>query len=109
MTYINMIYVGLISSRIPLIPPFSPSHVAHDAGFPPFGDIFDVPRLADAIHAPLLEWRDVKRENSTEFDKLGCWTIWGLVGTPDGSPRGSHLTYYLKLGARPCPNSRVPH
>ncbi|KAF8591919.1 hypothetical protein K439DRAFT_1626429 [Ramaria rubella] len=97
MTYINMIYLGLISSRTPIIPPFAPSHVDFDAGYPPFGDVFDVPRLAAAINSPLLEWRDVKQENSSETDQIGCWTIWGLVGSDDGSPRESIIPQKLKL------------
>ena len=98
MTYINMIYLALLTTRTPVIPPFAPSHVANDGGFPPFGDIFDVPRLASAINAPVLEWRDVKQENSTAFDELGCWTIWGLVGSTSGEPRGSKIPYRLGLG-----------
>lgn len=101
MTYINMIYLGLITSRIPIIPPFAPSHVDHDGGFPPFGDVFDVPRLSAAIHSPLLEWRDVKQENSTALDELGCWSIWGTVGSSDHSPRGSQIPHELYLGAYP--------
>jgi hypothetical protein len=99
MTYINMIYLGMLSSRTPIIPPFAPSHLPRVAGFPPFGDVFDVPRLSAAINTPLLEWRDVKREDSTEMDQVGCWSIWGLVGSDEGTPRNSIVPQRLNLGA----------
>jgi hypothetical protein len=76
MTYINMVYLAMLTSRTPVIPPFVPSHVDYDGGFPPFDDVFDVLRLAAAINMPILEWRDVKQENGTASDELGCWTCW---------------------------------
>ncbi|KDR75121.1 hypothetical protein GALMADRAFT_249034 [Galerina marginata CBS 339.88] len=84
MSTVNMIYLGMITDRIPIIPPFGPDHhISHDAGMVPFGDIFNLSRATDAIHRPLLEWRDVKylpSKDSTvepkpsEREQIGCWS-----------------------------------
>ncbi|KAF8334342.1 uncharacterized protein EI90DRAFT_3051896, partial [Cantharellus anzutake] len=79
-TYINLIFLAKLTDRIPIIAPFVPTHVGkiNDAGLPPFGDVFDIPRLAEAIHLPVLEWRDVKlpAEPDQEPETIGGWTAW---------------------------------
>ena len=75
-----MIYLAIITDRIPIIPPFAPDHhirtcdllqcllpllkrtftLATSAGILPFGDIFDLDGLSDQLRVPVLEWRDVK-------------------------------------------------
>ncbi|KAF8972907.1 hypothetical protein BDZ97DRAFT_1691519 [Flammula alnicola] len=84
MGYINMVYLGTITNRIPIIPPFAPSqHIPGSAGIVPFGDIFDLDYLRKKLQTPVLEWRDVKQipsRSSTgpystrEVEAIGCWT-----------------------------------
>ncbi|KAG8996936.1 hypothetical protein FRB93_000606 [Tulasnella sp. JGI-2019a] len=89
MTYVNIVLLAQFTRRIPIIPPFSPSHIGYDEKNIPFGDVFDVPHMAEELKMPVLEWRDVKKDIGTEAgpqsDKLGCWTCWAQF---DDSPRG---------------------
>ena len=98
MTYGNLIYLGMITSRIPIIPMFTPSHIG--GGVPPiaFGDVFDVPRLRKALNRPILEWREVKAEHSDSVDVLGCWDTWQSLQYTEKAPRGSVVTGHLNLG-----------
>ncbi|KIO21681.1 hypothetical protein M407DRAFT_80126 [Tulasnella calospora MUT 4182] len=88
MTVVNMIYLGLITGRVAVVPPFSPSHIGYGTGDFPFGDFFDVPRLRSTLEHPVIEWRDLKNETSTKHDVIGCWS---LFATTEGRPRGSRL------------------
>ncbi|KAF8973016.1 hypothetical protein BDZ97DRAFT_645557 [Flammula alnicola] len=84
MSYVNMIYLGTITNRIPIIPPFAPSHhIPRSAGIVPFGDIFDLDYMRKELRAPVLEWRDVKElplrsskepYSTREVEDIGCWT-----------------------------------
>jgi len=57
--------------RIPVLPPFSPIHVNKIAGFIPFGDVFDIPRLSSALGGlQILEWRDIKHVAPTDSEEL---------------------------------------
>ncbi|KAG8869692.1 hypothetical protein FRB98_002285 [Tulasnella sp. 332] len=89
MTYVNIVLLAQFSRRIAIIPPFSPSHIGYNESNIPFGDVFDVPRLAEALRTPVLEWRDVKKDIGTVAgpmsEKLGCWTCWAAF---DDGPRG---------------------
>lgn len=95
-----MIYLALITQRVPILPPFAPTHVGGDAPRVPFGEVFDVPWLAAAIHSPILEWKDVKSGNSTEADPLGCWTVWETIHEEGGvrKPMHSWLADELHVG-----------
>ncbi|KAG9016616.1 hypothetical protein FRB90_002777 [Tulasnella sp. 427] len=88
MAVINMIYLAYMSHRIPIVPPFLPSHSHVGRGVKPmpFSDIFDLPRLREALQWPILEWSDVKKAKyDVNFDEhhsemegadkeiLGCW------------------------------------
>ncbi|KAG8888922.1 hypothetical protein FRB98_006464 [Tulasnella sp. 332] len=99
--FCNLIYLGVISQRIPILPPFAPAgiHVGAAAAID-FSEIFDLPALSKAIQWPILEWSDVKRAKynesivmgdsilpGVERDKLGCWSTWAMV---DGSHRAAH-------------------
>ncbi|KAF9518214.1 hypothetical protein BS47DRAFT_1256054, partial [Hydnum rufescens UP504] len=102
MTYINVIFLAQITNRIPIIGPFVPSHVGNgeEAGFVPFGDVFDVPRLAEAMHFPLLEWRDVKKPTVPGADRetFGGWTAWSRWDSiRRGLPRGNQVEGNLSL------------
>ncbi|KAF8913684.1 hypothetical protein CPB85DRAFT_1433872 [Mucidula mucida] len=84
--FTNMIYLGIISERVPVVPPFAPcEHISPDASILPFGDIFDMEYLRAALRTPILEWSDIKTTPpSPHFDSpppptpisepLGCWT-----------------------------------
>ncbi|KAF8966425.1 hypothetical protein BDZ97DRAFT_682823 [Flammula alnicola] len=84
MSYVNMIYLGTITNRIPIIPPFAPSHhIPRSAGIVPFGDIFNLDYLRKKLDSPVLEWRDVKElplpsdkepYSTREVEDIGCWT-----------------------------------
>jgi hypothetical protein len=94
-----MIYLGTLTDRVPIIPPFAPDHhicqsfailsknnflngllSASSAGIIPFGDIFDLEHLRDVLRSPILEWRDVKTlphhnpYSTSEIEELGCWS-----------------------------------
>lgn len=96
MTIGNLLYLALITERIPIIPSFIPSHIGPEAPPLPFGHIFDVPRLRKALRTPVLEWHQVKDANDSSLDELGCWAVWPVVeqGAP---PRDSFLIPKLNL------------
>lgn len=93
-----MIYLALITERIPIIAKFIPSHVDNSAPPFAFGEVFDVPRLSQAIKSPIIEWHEVKDSESEVLDDLGCWSLWESVQTTQSHPRGSFSLNWLKLG-----------
>ncbi|KAG2156623.1 uncharacterized protein EDB93DRAFT_1247329 [Suillus bovinus] len=97
MTYGNLIYLALITERIPIIAKFIPSHVDHSVPPFAFGDVFDVPRLSHAVRTPIIEWHEVKDSESEVLDDLGCWSLWESVQNSESHPRGSSSLDGLKL------------
>lgn len=97
MTFGNLIYLALITERIPIIPRFTPSHVGPDTPTIPFGHVFDVPRLSKALRIPILEWDRVKDVDSEVVDELGCWAVWPLTQNEENIPRRSTHPSRLKL------------
>jgi hypothetical protein len=103
--------LALITERIPIIAKFLSSHI--DSSAPPFafGEVFDVPRLSQAIGIPLLEWHEVKDSESQVLDDLGCWSVWESVEKykQGPRPRGSPTIDRLKLGETisGVPNQRL--
>ncbi|TFK56649.1 hypothetical protein OE88DRAFT_1670074 [Heliocybe sulcata] len=104
MTAANLIYLGLITSRTPIIPPFTPSHIGGDVPPIPFGEVFNVSRLAQALGKPVLEWHDVKElRNNSElgwsepFDVVGCWDVWESVQYNEHFARRSAVPRWLGL------------
>ncbi|KAG2022927.1 hypothetical protein CC2G_000641 [Coprinopsis cinerea AmutBmut pab1-1] len=99
MTYINLIYLGIITERIPIIPPFTPSHIGGLDTVRPIvlSEVFDVQRLRTAIRTPILEWHEVKNPNSTELEELGCWNTWEAVQERERFPRRSPIPNLLSL------------
>ncbi|KAL0956952.1 hypothetical protein HGRIS_003053 [Hohenbuehelia grisea] len=98
MTYANLIYLGLITDRIPVIPIFMPTHM--DGALPtiPFSEVFDLPRLRQLLGKPVLEWREVKDRESNIVEDLGCWNIWEAVHMHEKHPRISVVAeHHLKL------------
>jgi len=96
-TYINLIYLGLITDRVPIIPEFIPSHIGGHVPPIPFGEVFDVPRLRKELGKPVLEWREVKNHNSTFVDDIGCWNTWEAVQYREAYPRRSRIPDDLNL------------
>ena len=94
----NLIYLGLITDRIPIIPLFNPTHV-QDAPPLQFSDVFDLPRLREALGKPLLEWDDVKDSNG-DLEIIGCWNVWESIQKDESHPRYSRTPHQLQLGLR---------
>ena len=96
----NLIYLALITDRIPVIPKFTPLHVLADgqAEDLPFGDVFDVPRLASLIGSPVLEWRDVKVDEQPVVESVGCWAVWPEQQSEDSGARESWFPPRAGLG-----------
>ena len=94
----NLIYMGFITNRIPIIPMFSPSHIGRH--IPPIdvGEVFDLDRFQKIVQKPVLEWHQVKSRNSTTLEELGCWNTWEAVQEDETFPRRSPTPMLLKLG-----------
>ncbi|KAG1836922.1 hypothetical protein C8R48DRAFT_125116 [Suillus tomentosus] len=71
----NLIYLALITERVPMIPKFLSNHIDPSAPSFVFGEVFDVPRLSQAIGIHLLQWHEVKDPESQVLDYVGCWTV----------------------------------
>ncbi|GBE78647.1 hypothetical protein SCP_0115360 [Sparassis crispa] len=99
MTIGNIIYLAMITSRVPILPPLT-SHIEGGAPPLPFSDIFDLGYLMRATQTPILEWHQVKElDNYTVFgetDEIGCWNLWEVVSAST-EPRGSRTTTVLNL------------
>ncbi|KAJ7880783.1 hypothetical protein B0H14DRAFT_1534461 [Mycena olivaceomarginata] len=90
MTFINLIYLAILTERVPILPFFTPTHILVGLAVKPpnidFGQVFDVPRLVKALRTPVLEWWQVKDRNSTTVEPLGCWNIWEAVMPTNHNP-----------------------
>ncbi|KAJ7708791.1 hypothetical protein B0H17DRAFT_1030880 [Mycena rosella] len=95
--YMNLLYLGLITERVPVIPYFTPTHVGGSAPTLAFGEVFDLPRLQKAIGAPILEWHQVKDPESESVDALGCWSVWQAVQSFNTEAHFTSATARLKL------------
>lgn len=98
MTYMNLIYLGMITDRVPIVATFVPMHIGSDAPPIRFGDIFDVPRFTKEAGFPLLEWYEVKDAKSEVWDDIGCWDIWEAVQYGEHHARHSVVPEHLRLG-----------
>jgi len=87
--YGNLIYLALITERVPIIGPFTPSHIVGDAGNIPFGEVFDMDYLSEKIGIPVLEWHEVKNLTApdVEVEDVGCWSVWDAVQSRDPGTR----------------------
>ncbi|KAF7370981.1 hypothetical protein MSAN_00732300 [Mycena sanguinolenta] len=79
--FMNLLYLALITERVAVIPYFTPTgHIAGgNAPTLSFGEVFDIPRLQEAIGAQVLEWHQVKDPESEIVDPMGCWSVWKAV------------------------------
>lgn len=96
----NLIYLGVITERVPILPPFAPSHVLADGATPEidFGEVFDIRRMQELMKYPILEWRDVKNVETGLIDELGCWNVWESSQFREAIPRQSPTPENLHLG-----------
>ncbi|VDC00650.1 unnamed protein product [Peniophora sp. CBMAI 1063] len=85
MTFANLIYLGLITDRVPIVHVFNN---VHNAAPPiPFNWVFDIDRLSTDLQLPVIEWDEVKNSTSTELEELGCWNVWEAVQYREHHPR----------------------
>ncbi len=99
MTYANLIYLGSLTDRVPVVGMFTPSHIGGDVPPIMFGEVFDVPRFNEESGIQIVEWYEVKDPASQVVDDLGCWNVWEAVQFNEHHPRGSVVPeQWLKLG-----------
>ena len=124
-----MIYLGLLTNRIPIIAPFYPTaHIGDYLGPPhicsflngfltgedswilPFGDVFDLDIFQKKFQLPVLEWRDVKilsnrdsDEVNSEVETIGCWTT--IAENKKGVPEATRLVQHLGVD---CSYTKFP-
>lgn len=73
----ELIYVGMLSNRIPILPPVSRTHHFSAPNFQLYlSNVFDLERLSESLRHPLLEWHQVKKRDSTVSEVLGGWSHW---------------------------------
>lgn len=91
MTMGNLFYMARLTGRIPIFPKFVPTHAALDGDHRsiPFSEVFDTKYLSQKTGIPVLEWPQVKDENSTHVDNLGCWNVWEATQEAEHHPRNS--------------------
>ncbi|KAF7971400.1 hypothetical protein HWV62_21242 [Athelia sp. TMB] len=97
MTYANLIYLAQLTGRVPVVPPFVPSHIGGDAGSIAFGEVFNTTRLGELIGIPVIEWQDVKQPGSDYDDEIGCWDVWQSTQYSEDYPRRSGVPDALNL------------
>ena len=100
MTYANVIYIGLISERVPIVHYFNwdVPGTPTDVRTLPFSEVFDLDRLSNEIQMPVVEWDEVKDPRSTEMEELGCWNVWEAVQYRDHNPRWPFNNTWAKQG-----------
>lgn len=103
----NLVYLAILTSRVPIMPPFEPGadHMGSIAenGVVHFTDIWDVDYFETKVGVSLLDWREVKRMpdaavGPASMDLLGCWTLYATAQNRKGRPHGISLFDYLALG-----------
>ncbi|KAG7448143.1 uncharacterized protein BT62DRAFT_755789 [Guyanagaster necrorhizus] len=93
MSTVNLIYLGILSDRIAILPPFAPfDHVQASAGILHFGDVFNLPFARNKLRLSVVEWSDVKdtaasSNSSGERESLGCWSTWAASNLHERKPR----------------------
>jgi len=106
-TLSNQIYVSILASRIPILHPFDPGHIAWEAGFLPVSEVFDLGRWARAIHIDILELEQIKNyPHDSDREQFGCWSIWAAGNLEGGKPSGTPFVEPFKLGK--CRTSQDP-
>ncbi|KAJ7623687.1 hypothetical protein FB45DRAFT_797959 [Roridomyces roridus] len=78
MEYMNLIYLGLITERIPILAPFARKkrHGVKSEEFVPFSRLFNISRMQEEVGVRVLEWGEVKDLTSAgTLDGIGCWSM----------------------------------
>ncbi len=88
----------MLTERVPIIGPFTPSHIGGDAGEILFGEVFDIEYLSKSIGVPVLEWSEVKNSSSQEIEDIGCWSVWQAVQKRESDPRITNALPLQGLG-----------
>ena len=106
MGYVTLIYLAQLTRRIPIMPPFSPSHAGGEAGIIPFAAFFDVEGLSRTLAMPILEWKDIKNFTNPDpspdkkydleyyggdMEDLGCWSLWLTASHGAWNARGGDI------------------
>ena len=94
----NLIYLALITERVPIIGPFTPSHIGGDAGDILFSEVFDIDYLSEKVGIPVLEWNEVKNLSTPEVEDIGCWSVWEAVQARESGPRITNALPLQGLG-----------
>jgi len=100
MTFGNLIYLALLTERVPIIGPFVSSHRiggSDDVGTIQFSDVFDIDHLSKMIGVPVLEWYEVKKSSSQEIEDIGCWSVWQAVQNRESGPRVNNALQFQGL------------
>jgi hypothetical protein len=112
MSIANMIYLGVQTGRIPILPQFTAmDHLGAEVGSVAFAEVFDEPRLARALGLDVIDWVDVKEFPSpgalqndgydVEGESLGCWSAWAGIKESNGqTQRQGRVPGLLGLGMR---------
>ncbi|KAJ6520711.1 hypothetical protein DFH09DRAFT_939625, partial [Mycena vulgaris] len=97
----NLIYLGLSTNRVPVVPFFRPLHITngdnHHGPNIDFGDVFDMERLEEGLGKRVLEWYQVKERDSYVVDPLGCWNVRQAVQPNLKEPYYSSMPDLLNL------------
>ena len=90
----------MLTERVPIVGPFTPSHIGGDAGEILFSDVFDIDYLSQTIRIPVLQWSEVKNTSSLEIEDIGCWSVWQAVQTRESQPRMTNALSLQGLGEK---------
>ncbi|KAF7339343.1 hypothetical protein MSAN_02148100 [Mycena sanguinolenta] len=93
MTYINLIYLGLITDRVAIIPEFIPSHVGGHVAPVPFERSLTYLVFEVCWKSPFSSGG----KSSTFVDDIGCWNVWEAVQYREAYPRRSRSINDLNL------------
>lgn len=89
-SHIHLIYLALLSERVPVIPPFVHNpHVGWDGPLLSFGEVFDVDLLRAGLRKPVLQWSDVQAQSGVP-EPLGCWGLEVWHGPAQAPPSFPH-------------------
>ncbi|KAF8575748.1 hypothetical protein K439DRAFT_1397924 [Ramaria rubella] len=109
MAQINLLYIAILTGRVPVIADFVPGHMHGNPGFLAVSEVYDLPRLADALRMPIIEWSDIKDRSSHELEDIGCWSLQTILFGPDYGTKGHFATeheFSLDISLTPVPDSR---
>lgn len=101
MVQVNLIYLAVLAGRVPVIGDFAAAHMHGNPGFLPVSEVYDLPRLAETLQMPILEWRDLKNRSSRIMEEIGCWSLQHtLFGADFGS--GGHFATEQEFALGEC-------